>query len=91
MHKTDIVIEISSSFRIVSNLLSQEGHAQWKKGNIKYFKAQILDSTSKGTGESVLGKCIPCKGVEGLPFSTTLCPDWPKISVDDQPHLGTKD
>ena len=35
--------------------------------------------------KSVLRKCIPCQRVEGLPFSTTFCPDLPQIRVDDQP------
>ena len=59
MHTTDIVTEIPSSFQIVSNLLSREGHARWSKGNIKSFKAKVLDSTSKGTGEKCTKKMYP--------------------------------
>ena len=35
--------------------------------------------------KGILRKCITCKRLEGLPFSTTFCPDLPKIRVDDQP------
>ena len=38
--------------------------------------------------KGILRKCVTCKRLEGLPFSTTFCPDLPKIRVDDQPPFN---
>ncbi|XP_065062963.1 uncharacterized protein LOC135689604 [Rhopilema esculentum] len=38
--------------------------------------------------KSIVRKCITCRKLEGLPYSTVFCPDLPRMRVDDQPPFA---
>ena len=38
--------------------------------------------------KSIVRKCITCRKLEGLPYSTVFCPDFPRMSVNDQPPFA---